>query len=92
MFLSQEFTLPTADSWYRKPCTGVPLLSAAESSWSYEARNILCINKPIILLTKLSVTSVKLLVSIRGRPFDSWGGGLWFFVKKKIIQQILENK
>ena len=27
------------------------------------------------------------------RPFDSWGGGaMVFFVKKKIVQQILENK
>ena len=34
-----------------------------------------------------------LQVALRGRPFDSWGGGgLWFFVKKKIVQQILENK
>ena len=31
------------------------------------------------------------LYSLRGRPFDS-GGGLWFFVKKKIVQQISENK
>ena len=30
---------------------------------------------------------------IRGRPFDSWGGGGYgFFVKKKIVQQIFENK
>ena len=29
---------------------------------------------------------------LRGRPFDSWGGGLWFFCEKKIVQQILENK
>ena len=30
---------------------------------------------------------------LMGRPFDSWGGGGYgFFVKKKIVQQILENK
>ena len=29
--------------------------------------------------------------SIRGQPFDSWRG-LWFFVRKKIVHQILENK
>ena len=30
---------------------------------------------------------------VRGRPFDSWGGGGYgFFVKKKIVQEILENK
>ena len=32
-----------------------------------------------------------LLKVVRGRPFDSWGR-LWFFVKKKIVQQIFENK
>ena len=33
------------------------------------------------------------LIRFRGRPFDSWGGGgLWFLVKKKIVQQIFENK
>ena len=34
--------------------------------------------------------------SIKGRPFDSWapaggGGAIWFSVKKKIVQQIVEN-
>ena len=28
---------------------------------------------------------------VRGRPFDSWGGGAMFFCEKKIVQQILKN-
>ena len=36
----------------------------------------------------------KHLEDIRGRPFDSWGGGggAMVFCEKKIVQQILENK
>ena len=34
----------------------------------------------------------KHMICVRGRPFDSWGGGYDFFVKKKIVQQLLENK
>ena len=28
--------------------------------------------------------------TIRGRPFDSWGGGLWFFVKKRLLSKFFK--
>ena len=39
-------------------------------------------------------TAFDFIKYIRGRPFDSWGGGAgaMFFGEKKIVQQILENK
>ena len=43
--------------------------------------------------SNLSVSgSHGLYTKFRGRPFDSWGGGLWFLCEKKIVQQIFENK
>ena len=41
----------------------------------------------------LSVQGTKLFLLnyCRGRPFDSWGGGYGFFIKKNIFKQILET-
>ena len=79
----------------KKACDHVPeivTLHMSKSKWFFLqivfvrlfANNIIVmfLLKPIIEWT------------LRGRPFDSWGGGVVyvFFVKKKIVQQILENK
>ena len=49
-------------------------------------RNLLTSSKEVPLC-------LKQVLVVRGRPFDSWGGGgrYGFFVKK-IVQQILESK
>ena len=48
---------------------------------------------PHLAFVALTVVTMHVF-TLRGRPFDSWGGrgGYGFFVKKKFVQQILENK
>ena len=60
------YTLPTADSWYRKPSprsTGVPLLSAAESNRSSALDHITVIHECKKNLALYSDTSFVVLVS-----------------------------
>ena len=49
---------------------------------------------PTVKYSLLKVySSLSEIIHIKGRPFDSWGGGaMVFLLKKKIVQQIFENK
>ena len=64
----------------RKPSQQILLQTGIETSYKNHNSHLAC------------EKYIHQALNLRGQPFDSWGGGYGFFVKKKIVQQIFENK